>query len=81
MCPRRNKNADKMQNYSKRSNYNTSDNSGQSPKGQNVALVNDHSFGNSRFVVPAYLNGESIKCYRETGANLSVCRTCIIVPE
>ena len=74
--------ADKKQTnyYGKRNNSNTSGNSWQSLRGQNSAFVNDRSFGNSRFVVPAYLNGRSIACYRDTGANLSVCRINI-VPE
>ena len=66
--------------YGKRNNSKPSGNSMQPPKGQDVSLISDRSFGNSRFVVPAYLNGKSIVCFRDTGANLSVCRT-YIVPE
>jgi hypothetical protein len=78
VCPQRS--SQSSNNYGKRNNSRTSGNAMQPPKGQNVGLVNDRSFGNSRFVVPAYLNGKSIVCYRDTGANLSVCRTCL-VPE
>jgi hypothetical protein len=48
------------------------------PDNVTSALVNDKSFGNSRFVVPAYLNGKYVTCYRDSGANLSVCRKLLI---
>jgi len=65
-------------NYGKRNDSKKSDNSIQQSKGENVGLVNDRSFGNSRFVVPAYLNGKLIECYRDTCANLYVCRTRLV---
>jgi hypothetical protein len=55
-----------------------SNNSVRTSKNVTSALVNDKSFGNSRFVVPAYLNGKYVTCYRDSGANLSVCRKLLI---
>jgi len=76
VCPQRSNQT--SNNYGKRNDSKRSDNSIQQSDGQNVGLVNDRSFGNSQFVVPAYLNGELIECYRDTGANVSVWYTRLV---